>query len=165
MSHFREEIKLIPRTAWVVASVFLAVVPAIAVFLFWQIFSEGHLNPGEWLIPALPFALIVLFFGIYILLIGYVYADARRRGMRYVMWTLLATFIPNAIGIILYFLLRDPLPQPCRACGKGHKPGLAFCPNCGAAASRRCPQCNCQVDEEWTNCAHCGVAISGSVRV
>ena len=29
------------------------------------------------------------------------------------LWTLLAIFIPNAIGIILYFILRDPVPVPC----------------------------------------------------
>ena len=44
----------------------------------------------------------------YIALIGYVNADSRRRGMRSLMWTLLAIFVPNALGIILYFVLRDP---------------------------------------------------------
>ena len=33
------------------------------------------------------------------------------------MWTLLAIFIKTYIGIILYFLLRDPLPTPCPKCG------------------------------------------------
>src|ERR1035438_8784152 len=35
----------------------------------------------------------------YTLLIGYVNGDARRRGMRYVMWTLLAIFLANGIGL------------------------------------------------------------------
>jgi hypothetical protein len=54
---------------------------------------------------------------VFVLLIGYVNGDARRRGMRYVLWTLLAIFIPNAIGIILYFVLRDPLMRVCQQCG------------------------------------------------
>ena len=29
--------------------------------------------------------------------------------MNYVMWTLLAIFIPSAVGVILYFILRDPI--------------------------------------------------------
>ena len=55
----------------------------------------------------------------YALLIAYVYGDARRRGMRYVMWTLLAIFLFNGIGIILYFILREPLMVYCSRCGGG----------------------------------------------
>ena len=61
-------------------------------------------------------------------LLGYVYGDARRRGMRYVMWTLLAFFIPNGIGVILYFILRDPMPTYCSKCGASAKAAHAFCP-------------------------------------
>ncbi|MGA7226575.1 MAG: PLDc N-terminal domain-containing protein, partial [Candidatus Acidiferrales bacterium] len=50
---------------------------------------------------------------VWILMIGYVYGDAKRRGMRHVMWTLLAIFIPDMIGVILYFILRDPLMNKC----------------------------------------------------
>ena len=79
------------------------------------------------------------FLGAYVLLVGYVYGDARRRGMNHVLWTLLAIFIPNAIGIILYFILRDPVPVPCPACGTPARKGHAFCAGCGTAVRAACP--------------------------
>ena len=81
----------------------------------------------------------VAFLGAFVLLVGYVFADARRRGMKHVLWTLLAIFIPNAIGIILYFILRDPIPVPCPACGTPARKGHAFCAGCGAAVRTACP--------------------------
>jgi hypothetical protein len=78
----------------------------------------------------------------YSLLIGYVYGDARRRGMRYVMWTLLAIFLTNGIGIILYFILRDPL--------------LVYCSRCGAGVQPACQACHRIIQPGWTHCAWCG---------
>ena len=92
----------------------------------------------------------------YALLIGYVYGEARRRGMRYVMWTLLAIFLTNGIGVILYFILRDPLPAYCSRCGVGVQPSHAFCPRCGAGVQPACPSCHRTVQPGWTHCAWCG---------
>lgn len=106
------------------------------------------------------FALLIpLFLAAWVLLIGYVNGDARRRGMRYVMWTLLAIFIPNAIGVILYFLMRDPLPFPCPACGKQVGGAFTFCPHCGANLARACPKCKRAVERSWANCAYCGTKL------
>jgi RNA polymerase subunit RPABC4/transcription elongation factor Spt4 len=96
-----------------------------------------------------------------VLLIGYVNADARRRGMRYVMWTLLAIFIPNAIGIIVYFILREPILRPCPNCSQIVKPGYAFCPHCGCNLAPACPNCRRAVEPGWKNCAACGASLSG----
>ncbi len=67
--------------------------------------------------------------------------DARRRGMNYVLWMLLALLIPGAVGIILCFILRDPLPVPCPSCGTLATKGHAFCSACGAPVRVACPQC------------------------
>lgn len=93
---------------------------------------------------------------LYVVLVGYIFADAKRRGMRHVMWTLLAVFIPNAIGIILYFLLREPMPATCQACGTLVKGTFAFCPKCGTVLRPSCPQCQRAVETGWTACAWCG---------
>jgi len=106
-------------------------------------------------LPGIPLFVLVL-------LIGYVFADAKRRGMRYVMWTLLAALIPNAIGIILYFVLRDPLLTNCTSCGAQVRPGFTFCPKCGGALSQACPQCRRAVEPGWTHCAHCGASLRGA---
>jgi hypothetical protein len=71
-----------------------------------------------------------------ILLAGYVYGDARRRGMPPGAWTALAVLIPNGLGFVLYFLLRKPLVCICPACGRSVSMDSAFCPSCGRAMAR-----------------------------
>ncbi len=67
----------------------------------------------------------------YVLLAGYVYGDARRRGMPPIPWTALAVMVPNCLGFVLYFLLRKPLLQFCPSCGCGVSVAAAFCSGCG----------------------------------
>ena len=154
MSQFRKELRVIPRTVWIIALVLLLMIPTAAIVLT----AVGVKDP--WFIPFLPLTATLILLSIYVLLVGYVNGDARRRGMRYVVWTLLAIFVPNAIGIILYFLLREQLQRPCPSCGAGYKLGLAYCPHCGTAVGRICPECKRPIEESWKNCAHCGVPVS-----
>jgi predicted RNA-binding Zn-ribbon protein involved in translation (DUF1610 family) len=157
MSRFREELKLVPRPAFAIA-----VCVWLAFFLLMMLLPFAK-DPElrQWplvgklaicVLPGLP-----LFF--MTLLVGYVYSDAKRRGMRYVLWTWLAALIPNAIGIILYFVLREPLLVDCTQCGAQVRTGFAFCPKCGGALSRACPQCRRPVEPGWTHCAHCGASL------
>lgn len=94
-----------------------------------------------------------------ILLIGYIYGDAKRRGMRYVMWTLLAIFVPDGIGIILYFILRDPLSAPCPGCGAAVKANFTFCPKCATSLHSTCPQCGRAIERGWSHCPGCGTKV------
>ena len=57
------------------------------------------------------------------------------------MWTLLAIFIPDAIGVILYFILRDPLMKPCPGCSQVLKSGYTSGPHCGMLLLPTCPNC------------------------
>jgi hypothetical protein len=160
MSRFRDEVELVPRPAFAIAvCVWLA-------FFLVMMLGPFRLSPeaSEWplagklavsVLPGIPLFVLVL-------LIGYVYADAKRRGMRYVMWTLLAALIPNAIGIILYFVLRDPLLVNCTHCGAQARPGFAFCPKCGGSLSHACPQCRRAVEPGWTHCVHCGASLTAA---
>ena len=72
---------------------------------------------------------------IWVLCLGYVYADARRRGMPPILWTLIAAFIPNLLGFLLYFALRQPIAAPCAHCGRPIVAGQPFCPWCGYQGS------------------------------
>ena len=65
--------------------------------------------------------LVGAFFAFWLLCLGYVYADARRRAMPAVLWVLLAIFIPNLLGFLLYFALRRPLGSPCPNCGQSDR--------------------------------------------
>ncbi|MGB6482985.1 MAG: zinc ribbon domain-containing protein [Candidatus Acidiferrales bacterium] len=156
---FRKELHVIPRNAWIVAFALYACFVILIHFLI-----PLSKEPGDiWTWPiagqlAFNF-LIPLIFLILVPLFGYIYGDAKRRGMRYVLWTLLAIFVPDLIGVILYFILRDPLPSDCPSC---HHPVLAkftFCPYCGASVRPVCPQCGRNIEPGWTNCGYCGTRV------
>jgi hypothetical protein len=157
MSRFQEEMRVIPRAAWIVAIavyagfvtlVLTTLIPADPKLALWPIWGRVLFAFG------IPLFLLVL-----VLLIGYVNGDARRRGMRSVLWTLLAIFIPNALGIILYFILRDPPMRTCPQCGATARAGFAFCPACGAALAPTCPACRQALEPGWSHCPNCGVVL------
>ena len=154
MSRFLKELRVIPKPAWIIGWLLYACI-TLPMFFF-VVPTDSDI--GRW--PRWGQALFVygifLFAVALVALIGYVYGDAKRRQMRYVMWTLLAIFIPDAIGIILYFILRDPLPKPCPGCGNFVKTGFPFCPHCGTAVRPTCPNCGKPGDPGWTNCPYCG---------
>ena len=160
MSRFRDEIDLVPRPAFAIAVCVWLGFFLLMMLVPFRIDPEGRNWPlaGKLAVSVLPG--IPLF--ILVLLDGYVYADAKRRGMRYVLWTWLAALIPNAIGIILYFVLRDPLLVNCTKCGAQARPGFAFCPKCGGALARACPQCRRAVEPGWTHCVHCGASLTAA---
>ncbi|MBV9480244.1 MAG: PLDc N-terminal domain-containing protein, partial [Acidobacteria bacterium] len=114
------EIKNIPTWTWVLAGIAF-----VAAQWFFNVAVARHpqLHP----IPAWGRPLLGLLAGIlggcYLLLIGYITRDAKRRGMSRTLWTILAIVIPNALGIILYFLLRLPLRTVCPQCGNVVQPG------------------------------------------
>jgi hypothetical protein len=158
MSRFKEELKIIPRTVRIiVACVLFALSSGFTLFVMYS-HDQGLANT-----PEVGKILMIVGVGIvpaiWLLLIGYVYADAKRRGMRYVMWTLLAIFIPDAIGIILYFILRDPLMKPCPGCSQVLKSGYTFCPHCGTSLLPTCPNCGRGVEVGWANCPSCGTKL------
>jgi hypothetical protein len=141
---------VIPFGGWVASGIVF-----LACFITLGLIFLRDQDAPEWL----KFLLIVvapLLMATYSLLIGYVYGDARRRGMRYVMWTLLAIFLANGIGIILYFILRDPLLAHCPRCGAGVLPSHTFCPRCGAGVQPACQGCHRIIQPGWTHCAWCG---------
>jgi RNA polymerase subunit RPABC4/transcription elongation factor Spt4 len=158
MSRFRDEMKVIPKAARVIAV--LAYIATVLGFTLFVLFAH---DAGLARTPAVGKLALIIFPGfviaMYVLLIGYVYGDAKRRGMRYVMWTLLAIFIPDAIGIILYFILRDPPMKTCPGCARAVKSGFTFCPHCGASVAPTCSNCGRAVELGWANCPSCGTKL------
>jgi len=67
----------------------------------------------------------------WVLGLGYVYGDARRRSMPAIPWTLVAAMVPNLLGFLLYFVLRKPIGSPCAQCGQVIVAGQRYCPWCG----------------------------------
>jgi hypothetical protein len=152
----QQETVLIPAWAYVLAVAFFFVTPFVF-FKFSGVWSEEFGGP-------LLFRVLVTFlpgtiFAFLVLMVGYVNRDARRRGMNRVLWTLLVIFIPNAIGFILYFLLRAPIQGHCPKCGTVVEPRVNFCPSCRYNFHPMCPQCRSVIRAGDTFCANCGAQI------
>jgi hypothetical protein len=162
MTRFEEEWALVPSGArWTAVLVALAFVSLMASLFLLPVLMEGDRKGVIFVFPLFLLASIgAVPMAAYVLVVGYVYGDARRRAMNQVMWTLLAIFVPSAVGIILYFILRDPIPIPCPRCGTPARKGHAYCASCGTAVRAACPQCRQPVEPGWRNCARCGAVLA-----
>jgi hypothetical protein len=162
MNRLRDEMKLFPGR-YMPCRLLLTLGILFGVVAFQLVEVDSASNFG-----FLPLFAILIFIGlsfsIYILLVGYIYGDARRRGMRPVLWALLAFFIPNAIGIILYFILREPLLVNCPKCGAGTKSAFPFCPSCGTSLAYTCPSCRSAIESGWSHCPRCGTPQTVGLR-
>ncbi len=158
MSRFEKEWELVPTAARVVAA--LAYLTLMTCIWLLAPFIDEPDAPSDAWVFFLVCAGLGLLMAAYILLVGYVWGDAKRRGMNAVLWVLLAIFIPNAIGIILYFILRDPVSIPCPSCGTPAGKDEAFCSACGASVRSSCAECRQPVKSGWTHCGHCGAALA-----
>jgi hypothetical protein len=133
---------VVPKGVKIVATVIFSIgVICMAIFAFMAGVSDAHATRE--LPPAPLMSAGALFVGTFIaawlLTMGYIYADAKRRGMPPVLWVAIAILIPNMIGIILYFALRKPLLSACAYCGQGVMPGQKFCPSCGREQGTNSP--------------------------
>jgi len=164
MTRFEQEWALVPTGArWAAVLVTLLMAAFLGGIFILPLLLEHEYKGLLFVFPLFLMTLIgPAMMGLYVLLIGYVYGDARRRGMNQVLWTLLAIFIPSAVGVILYFILRNPVPVPCPACGRPARKGHAYCASCGAAVRVACPQCREPVEAGWRNCVRCGSALTAT---
>lgn len=144
------ELALIPR--W---SIFLAVLVFVATqYLFHGVMP--HNRP-----QMLPMRLIMGYssgtaFASYVLLIGYVSRDVRRRGMSAALWMLLVILMPGGIGAVVYFLLRQPVLSRCPNCTTELAADYHFCPQCQFQMAPACGQCFRSVQITDIFCVHCG---------
>jgi len=72
---------------------------------------------------------------VWLLCLGFVYADARRRAMRPALWVAVAALVPHLLGFLLYFVLRQPIAAICTQCGQTIVMYQRFCSWCGSPQS------------------------------
>jgi RNA polymerase subunit RPABC4/transcription elongation factor Spt4 len=148
------EIKIIPLWAWTLAGIVV-----IAAQIFFNVALARHSHPPPaWCRPLLGL-LAGIGGGCYLLFIGYINRDAKRRGMSPTLWTAVAVLIPNALGIILFFVLRQPRSNACPQCGNAVQTGFNFCPRCNYKLSPNCPQCQRLVGINDVYCPYCGTSL------
>src|SRR5271163_2981682 len=179
-SSLREELRVIPR--WLVVTVVVLWLLAIAIGTFvnlghsfviysspGQEVTSSHHQIWPWevrdqpVIASLALAGTITAIAIplagFLLFLGYVYRDAKRRGMHAGLWIMLILILSPAylaIGFLLYFFLREPLPYGCPQCGTTVGARFNYCPNCDANLHPSCPNCRQEVGEADKFCANCG---------
>jgi hypothetical protein len=169
---FWDEFKIVPR--WLVALVILLFILAQVIGYVVNTHGlAGEIFPPELkddpTLASLALAGIItacaLVIAPFLLLFGYVNRDAKRRGMNSTLWTLLVILLFPAyfaIGFIIYFLMREPLPYPCPQCGTTVGARFNFCPNCKCNLYPSCPQCKREVVETDKFCPFCGNDLKAS---
>jgi hypothetical protein len=165
---FWQEFKIVPRwLVWTVMVLFIAAQGIAVVVNLNPALNDGVIFPPELkdnpALASLALAGIVslasLFFAFFILLAGYVNRDAQRREMSSGLWTFLViALFPAyfAIGFIIYFLMREPLPYHCPQCGSTVGARFNYCPSCKCNLHPSCPQCKREVVETDKYCPYCG---------
>jgi RNA polymerase subunit RPABC4/transcription elongation factor Spt4 len=157
-TRFRDEIRIISPWAYFIAA--LGYVAAGAAVVFSTLTNKGS---GPFF--RLPLNIVLglaagTVIACYVLLIGYINRDAGRRGMNRLGWTLLAIFIPNGLGIVLYFVLRKALAPNCPQCQAIVESGFGFCPCCCFRLTPVCAHCQHIVHINDKFCPYCGCELA-----
>jgi hypothetical protein len=146
------ELQLIPR--WSVAAAALSFVGVLYLFMFVVPQHEHHQAPfGLHLYFSLSWSALS---ALYMLMVGYITRDSRRRAMHARLWIIVCLVLPGGIGAVLYFLLRRPVITPCPACGTRVQTEFHFCPQCAYQLSASCARCFKSMDIADRFCVECG---------
>jgi RNA polymerase subunit RPABC4/transcription elongation factor Spt4 len=156
-TRFKDEMRIVPPWVFFLATlIFLTVIVLVA-----TVAGRDH-HP-----PALPLRVLLgvmagTVAGCYLIVISYINRDAGRRGMSRLLWTLIAVCVPNALGIVLYFVLRKPRTGNCPQCNATVEPGFSFCPRCRNRLQPVCPHCQRSIDLGDKFCPYCGGALEST---
>ncbi len=136
-----------------------SVVLAILIFGAFQYLFHGILPHHKH--EMLPMRLLMGYswgtaFASYVLLVGYVSRDVKRRRMPAALWMLIVVVMPGGIGAVVYFLLRQPLLSPCPHCSTEITSSVHFCPQCQFQMSPACGRCFRSVQITDVYCTQCG---------
>lgn len=166
---FRAELRVIPRLPIrVLVSLYIL---ALGIVAGVTVYAPNAL-PHDLLGKPVAIKLLAMFgivtaiaigVSIIVLFCGYIWADAKRRGMSPVLWLLVSILVPYLIGAILYFVVREPLPMDCPQCGRTVNPHFNFCPSCQLNLRPNCPQCRRAVRSGDRFCPYCGATLQGDV--
>jgi hypothetical protein len=146
-----DSLKMLPL--W---SVILAAVVFLAVVYVFNSAPPPHRRPG-----SLPMHIIFTYttgtaIASYVLLVGYVSRDVKRRNMPAALWMLIAVVMPAGLGAVVYFLLRQPIMTRCPNCTTELAASVHFCPQCQFQVAPVCGQCFRGVQITDVYCTQCG---------
>lgn len=156
-TNLSDELQIIP--GWAIG--LAVVVFACMQFVFHVVVAHAHDAPP--LVARIPLGIIAGgALACVVLAIGYVNRDAARRGMNVTAWTLIVIFVPNALGFIIYFLMRQPLKIECPRCHTPVDQTSNFCPKCAYSFRPTCPQCKRALLPGDVYCPNCGQSVKSA---
>jgi zinc-ribbon domain/Phospholipase_D-nuclease N-terminal len=128
----RRFLSIVPKTVQLWASVLMGCVLLIGLVLGYKNAYQGAVlrTMSTYGSAALVLGIVL---AIWLLCLGFVFADARRRDMRSVLWVLVAALFPHLLGFLLYFVMRHPIAATCTQCGKTVSSHQRFCSWCGTS--------------------------------
>ena len=156
----KDEIRIFAPWAYYLFTSILLIVTV----LFVTIVGRDH-NAPRLVVRCLMGVLAGTVGGCYAVLIGYINQDSGRRGMSRLLWTLMAIFVPNGLGIVLYFVLRKARTAHCPQCNAEVEPGFSFCPRCRNRLQPTCPHCQRSVGPGNKFCPYCGGGLEPAAVV
>ena len=126
----RHFLSIVPKTVQRGALVILGCASLIGLVVGYEVADQGAVLRT---ISMYGGAALVLgsLLAIWLLCLGFVFADARRRAMRSVLWVLVAALFPHLLGFLLYFVMRQPIASTCTHCGQTTPLHQRFCSSCG----------------------------------
>jgi hypothetical protein len=125
-------LNVVPKAVQVWAVAIVAAAVMIGLARSYYAFAKGAVLQSMFVPIAAALAVGVVI-AIWLLCLGFVFADARRRDMRAAGWTLVAMLMPNLLGFLLYFVMRRPLAAPCVSCNRAIPVDQPFCSWCGSS--------------------------------
>jgi len=175
---FREELRVIPKwLVWTCAVLYLlALVIGVSVNVHdlrfgGPVFPDETFRSQPTASCAALFAAITaiaMVSAVFLFMLGYVYRDAKRRDMNPVLWVLLVLILSPAymfIGLIIYLLVREPLPYTCPQCATTVSARFNFCPNCKYNLHPACPQCQREVSDGDKFYPFCATGLTHGPRI
>lgn len=168
-SKFSQELRIIPR--WLILTCFglwlVALVIGFGINLH-NMQTQGPVFPDNSFRNQVELSCVLLFGAItgcaiviscMLFILGYVYRDAKRRGMNPALWTIVVLILSpgyGILGLIIYLLIREPLPYPCPQCATSVSARFNFCPNCKTNLHPACAHCQREVSDTDKFCPYCG---------
>ena len=168
---FSEEFRIVPKWLKILCAILYVIAIGIGVLvMIYQPdarFQEIQDNMALSILAVIGVITgVSIFFAASFFMLGYVNRDAKRRGMNSALWTwFVLLMLPTSVGIIgliIYLLVREPLPYPCPRCSNPVGPRFNFCPNCKCDLYPSCPSCKREIAESDKFCPYCATDLKPS---
>lgn len=136
--------------------IFTALYISFTGFALAIIANEIIYAPGRVQVKLLGILIFVaLIIAVPVMISIFVYKDSSKRRMNKWLWMLIATYIPNFIGVIIYFIVRSDNFVKCVNCDKKISNDFDICPYCGEKVTCKCSECGKNVHSDWIACPYC----------